>query len=193
MPEPIEHPHPVVNEVLKFRTFILGQRQYAQQLVVKLRAEIEGNRISYEHLADAAWLCQEIEKYTEEVRKEFSKLETLLEKVTCAAWTMACAADPAHPGHVEGVFARATPDMGLVPDLPAKHTDEYKALLRFMHCPESLIEADVLRPHWPHLCEMLAHRDSQGLPPPPGIRAASLKPRYVLKSLKLKKGVKIDD
>jgi hypothetical protein len=88
--------------------------------------------------------------------------------------------------------ATGTPDVTFGANVPSRESKEYRALMEHLGCPAETIEADVVRPHWPHLADYLTRRASEGKPPPPGIDPASQYPVYSVGHLRTKRGVTID-
>jgi hypothetical protein len=112
--------------------------------------------------------------------------------VSCAVWTTQHGADPEDKGYVEGAIARGTPSPGINPPSLDRKSPEYTSLMKSLGASEQVVGADVLRPHWPHLVDHINSLVEQGRPLPPGIRPDMTRPRWLLKSLKLRKGVTID-
>ena len=162
------------------------------EYMARLKGAISRNELSPESVLDACWLMFEIAKYAEDVEKEARKQRELLEKICCGVWVVRCAADPNAPGHLEGAIARGTPKLGLGVNLPEKGSEEYREFLAFLGLSEEQIDRDVVRPHWPHVQDLLTERAEQGLPTPPGIPADRTYPRYKLVALQPKRGVKVD-
>lgn len=160
--------------------------------MAQLKAAVGRNELSPESLLDVAWIMQEIARFSESMDKEASKMEELLEKVCCMVWVSTHAGDPGAAGHIEGFIARGTPKTTLGSNLPARGTDGYKRFMRWLGHTDEQIANDLVRPHWPHVQDMLTARAEQGLPTPPGVPEDTTYNRYKLVSLQQKKGVNID-
>lgn len=170
-----------------------GLQRVLATLVIETRQEAQRSELDAPSLVDLSWVLRELSKYGEQIEKECRLLRETLERVTCAVWVAQCAADPEAPADCRGEFAVGTPRARVVMCPPERGSDEYVRLMRHLGCPESLINADVLRPHYPHLCDLASALTSEGRPLPPGIDPGKTKPNFTLHSLRLQKGVNIED
>ena len=138
------------------------------------------------NLASQVDMCYGLKKTSEmltDIRKQIDKLNKRL----CMITAMSLIAEQADSFKTEYVTVK--PKVDQVPKFPAKRQsdpDKYDALMKDMGLPQSLIETEAMRPHWPGMKEWFTHRQMEGLPLPAGINPDDIFTEYDLGMRKLR-------
>lgn len=118
-------------------------------------------------LVDVGFLCREIAKICDGLRKAFSAKQEIVGR-----YLATYAASQALQGNevdLQGEMATGTPDVAVKPKIPPNNSPDFVKLMRWLGVPDDLITKDVLRPSFSALSEELTRRLATGEKPPPGI------------------------
>lgn len=128
-----------------------------------------------EEQADVAYAANEAFKLLDDLRKEAQVIRELAEKIGTALWVKVSNGDPIRTDYVT-----ATPRVKMTATLPKKSKDPvaYATFMRFLKIPEDIADAEVVRPHWPAVVELLSKLMEEGKPLPPGIDPDKMYPVY---------------
>lgn len=130
----------------------------------------ESDGYTDEELCDIGFFCREIERITDEWRKDVKAAKELIGKVLCARRVKATANDEAPDMTVRAEFSTGSPDVRLTTTFPKRGTTEYEQLLSSMGVKQDIIENGVLVPHWTHMTEHVTALVEAGGNPPPGVQ-----------------------
>jgi len=134
---------------------------------------------------DVAYVLKEAAKLLDDLRKEANHSRELIENVACAVFVQEHAASLDPPSNIKGQFVTGTPDVKEAASLPRKSVDpdRYYAMMKALGVEDSALEADVVRPHWPTIVDLLTKRAEAGLQPIAGIDPSSTYPVYSIRLL----------
>lgn len=139
-------------------------------------------------LTDLCYLLRKTEDIVDGSRKELANAKDMTAATVGAMHTVA-AVKALQEGltpnkSVIGRLAVGTPRSTVVANLPAKQSDDMvklvSALMQDYPTAKDIVDADVLRIHWPSLVEILTKRQEEGLTPLPGIDPSTVKSRHTL-------------
>lgn len=159
----------------------------ACQAIVKL---IEGMQsTSLPDMVDATFLLRECAVFCEDLRKEFNRMQELIERTACYMHTQDSIKDPSTPERVRGEFATGTPNVTETASLPKAGSEEDLALRAAL----GLQDSPLTRIHWPTMNEHLSMLSSEGKPLPPGIDPSKTHTQYKFAPLRRLPGVSLSD
>lgn len=120
---------------------------------------------SNEEGVDIAFLCREMGKLFDDLRKECEKTRTLTERVVCYKHLQLQQIKDI-PERIEGNLATATTSFKVVPTLPKESTDpeNYEKLMEYIGVNNPLVT-----PKWKAVAERLTRLMEAGKPMPKGI------------------------
>lgn len=175
-----------VKELLRHCAARLEQEKTNVALLLK-RAEVlvRENPSGVEDAVDIAYFCDRVSKETEAAGKEARRLLELLGQLACAAYITRTAGDPNASEQIPGYLAVGTVKMNATADIPPRDSDAYRQLMQ--HLGVANPDADVVRPHWPGLMAAVTEASEQGRPIPPGLDPRSVRVRYAIQNLRLKR------
>lgn len=139
------------------RTYMAQQDELAALLTLA-----QSLKITDENMADLGFLCREIGKVLDDLRKEFNAKSEFLAKVICLRAVHSGAHEP-----IRGDLATATPTPKLAATLPKRGTPEYYALMEWLGVPREAAETKVLDFHFKGLEELITQRVENGAEKPP--------------------------
>lgn len=142
--------------------------------LLALTEDIKAKRLLRADLADAGYICREIGRLCDEIRKEAAARESLAGAILSAIYTQETLNNPSVSDVIRGNICRAKVDMVMEASLPAEGTPEYEQFLDHIGLPESLRK--ICKPSWKKLSQMITELASEGKPLPPGIGKSW--PRY---------------
>jgi hypothetical protein len=159
--------------------------------IIAVRDAAKGGKISKETLIDCRHLAYMISKDLDDARKEVDVLERLCSDIACALYMTEHMAEVTSE-RIIGEIATGTPDLKMQANLPPKGSEAYLKLLEHFGVNKAHAAADLVHVHWPGLRDYLTALTAAGKPPPPGIKAADMKSKYVV-STRQKSGINIED
>jgi len=145
-----------------------------------LRDEVRENKFNTEELVNRIYVLRECAKYLEDLRKETEGVVNIMEQMCCALYLIQHANSPEKADPIRAPFATGTPKTMMRAKLPKLHEDpeRYTQLLdHFGVSPDQAVK-QVLRPHWPSMCQYLTDLAEQGMPVPAGIKPGETYPVY---------------
>ncbi len=132
--------------------------------------EVKGIKLSLGDLVDMGYLCREIEKFMEELRKEIKFRKELCGKVISLAIAKQNLNDPGKVvERIEGELATGTPDVKLQAKLPNRGTEEFHKLLEFLDIPKEMAESKCFKLSWNGMTDLVTQLAEEGKPLPPGV------------------------
>jgi hypothetical protein len=174
---------PLVRDLSELWHRTAGLTEEMIRLSVEAQAESRGGKLTIEDTVDVAFLLKGIADKLDSARKEANRANELVQTVGVALWAMNAPMDGTAP-RIRGQVASGTPDGKPEAALPERGTAEYEKLLRWLGCPQEMIDRDLARPHWPHVQDRIAELVSQGSPLPPGVDPGRTRTRWRLARLR---------
>lgn len=155
-----------------------------QALIPDIRENLQ-NQAKLSEVADTAYTIRRAFDLMEEQLKQLRALKTLSEKILCMKWALG-----SDGSSIKTEYCTATPEVNEMAKIPSQKNQpsDYCQFLADLGCPDELIKADALRPHWPGLIELFKTRHAEGKPLPKGVDPSTTYPVYSVRFLK-KKGV----
>lgn len=163
---------------------------YEKLLSVRKDLDELNEKSDLRELADLVYVLRECEKSLEDIRKEVTKTYNHAQKTTCAHWTMdQMTKQDGEP--IKTAYCTATPDIKMAAKFPHKLGKEgYDQLMKYLNVPDWVWMREVVRPHWPGLCELYNEVKKKGLPQIPGVDPATEFPNHIV-SIRKNAGVTI--
>ena len=134
----------------------------------KNNALLKARTMSSEDLCDFGFLCRELEKTFDELRKEVKARKELCGQIIAYRLAQAALSDPTIKMSVQGQFASGSPDMKMQAALPKKYTPEYYQLTDYFNVPRKVAETGVLKLDWKKCTEFLTEQMQDGKKIPEG-------------------------
>ena len=140
-----------------------------------IRDELRAGKYGLKDMVNFIYVMREISKLADDLRKESDGVGHMLENVACALWVSQNETKP-----IRASLATGTPDCKLAVKVPSRKTEpeRFQQLMDFFGVPESAVEARVIKPYWPGLCEHVSLLSEEGKPLPPGINPEDTYPTY---------------
>lgn len=129
---------------------------------------IKSKQLSSETLCDFGFLCREMEKLFDELRKECKARKELCGKIIGYRKTQELLSDPSLSMKVTGNLATGSPDVKMQAALPAKFSDDYYKLTDYFKVPRSVAESGILKLDWKAVIEFLTKQRQDGKNIPEG-------------------------
>lgn len=118
-------------------------------------------------LVDVGFLLREMERHFDEMRKDVKSRKELIGRLLCLRCIKGM--QSGEKVSLRGELATGSPDLGKVPEIPARGTPQYEELMTFLGVPKEAYENGVVVPHWKHVQELLNELAAQGKDAPPGV------------------------
>lgn len=130
-----------------------------------------------EEATDIAYAMREMHKWCDDIRKEMMRLKEVGDRIACLYWVM----NPTDES-IRTDYCTAVPKIQQQAKVPKLHTDPdaYFALMDFLKVPHAVAKAEIVRPYWPAVVELLSTMAEEGRPLPPGIDPNGARPIYCL-------------
>ncbi len=123
-------------------------------------------------LADIGWECREIEKFSDELRKEAAARKELVGRLLAYRKITECMIEGGSTT-VYGQIAYAMPDVKQQ-SIPPKHgTEEYEKLCTYFGITQEMADSKCIAFHYKHLEEYTTALAEEGKNPPAGILAVN--------------------
>jgi len=119
-----------------------------------------------EELVDLGYLCREISKVCDDLRKEANAKMDLISKTLVYKYADNIVNDPASEDTIRGKLATASPDVKNEPRIPKKGTPEFAELCRFFGISDEAISSGAVTFHWKHLSNYITDCQKAGKNPP---------------------------
>lgn len=129
---------------------------------------LKSKKLNNENLCDFGFFCRELEKISDELRKELKARKELCGQIIAYRLVQSSLADPTIKMKVEGQFASGTPDVKMEAALPKKFTDEYYKITDYFNVPRKVAESGILRLDWKQVTEFLTKQMNEGKKIPEG-------------------------
>ena len=163
---------PASTDIIKEFIEVRGQVQLLYNLVygflAKNNEQIKSKQLSSEELCDFGFICRELEKLFDELRKEVKARKELCGNIIAYRLTQASLTDPSLKMQVKGQFATGTPDVKMQAALPKKQSVEYYQITDFLGVPRDVAEKGVLKLDWKSVIEFCTKLINDGKPIPKG-------------------------
>lgn len=171
MEQKVEQLLNLIREYDKMRKLYLSC--YEQLSIV--RDELRAGKYGLKDMVNFIYVMREISKFADDLRKESDGVGHLLENMACALWVSGNETKP-----IRASLATGTPDCKLAVKVPSRKTEpeKFQKLMDFFGVPETAVEARVIKPYWPGLCEYVSLLSEEGKPLPPGINPDETYPTY---------------
>ena len=156
---------------LLLRSFEQMQEQYMERyaLLTALKDSAKEGELTSEELVDIGYLCREIGKLADEMRKEAdAKMALFGAKLAESMLNSLVAGDGSAEDSVKGALASGRPGLKQRVRLPAKETEEYMKLLAHYRIPFE--NRHLLRLHYPTIRDEATEAAKRGENPPPGVQ-----------------------
>lgn len=140
-----------------------------------IRDELRAGKYGLKDMVNFIYAMREISKLADDLRKESDGVGHMLENMTCALWVSQNKTKP-----IRASLATGTPDCKLAVKIPSrkKEPERFQKLMDFFGIPKTAVEARVIKPYWPGLCEHVSSLSEEGKPLPPGINPDDTYPTY---------------
>ncbi len=138
---------------------------------------LKSRTMSNEDLCDFGFLCRELAKLFDELRKEMNVRSELCGSLIAYEKTKEVLSDPSIALKVKGTLATGSPDVKMQAALPKKGSPEYYTLTDFFNVPRDVAETGVLKLDWKQVTEYLTALTQEGKPIPEGF--GKQYPKYI--------------
>jgi len=163
----------------------------------ELRQEVEKCN-NYVELCDYAFAVDQSHEYVQDLKVELWKFREFLNKKVDELWLQAAVnGGCSFPRSIHTDYVTATPDIKQAPNIPSQKSDPeaYKKLMDYLNIDVSNWPvkedgglSEVVKIHWPGLCNLVTEKMAKGLSAPPGIDISKLTPVFKL-TLRKKKDI----
>lgn len=131
--------------------------------------DMKAKKLSTSDLADVGFLCRELERLSDDLRKDCKARKELAGKIISFIVTQESLNDDSANDTVRGELATATPYVKQLPRLPARGSAMYSAFCKDLGVPQNVIDQGVIKIDWKGAIEFVTERMQDGLPLPKGI------------------------
>lgn len=131
--------------------------------------DVKEKNFSPEQLADIGYLCRQIDKLCDELRKDAKARAELCGRVIALAATKRAIVNGGVVETVRGEIARATPSVTHEPNIPGKGTREHNALLKAIGVSDECAKKGLVKVHYPSLQALMVERAELAQPLPEGL------------------------
>ena len=122
-----------------------------------------------EDLCDLGFLCREIERLTDEMRKDAKAHKELIGKVIAYRRISETMNDENPDLVVRGSLASGSPEMRMRTVIPKRGTPEFADLCRSFGMGDIAIDGALFTPHYIRLADHVTSLIEAGVPKPPGV------------------------
>ena len=136
---------------------------------------LAGANFTEAQLVDIAFICREVSKLHDDIRKEYNQVMATANRIACLSWTTKQVSDPQVGPTIRGDFATGTPDVKMVPSFPKKGTPEYEQFAKALGISDEALRCEVFHIHWPNAVDYVSKCIADGATLPPGIDPKTLK------------------
>ena len=135
--------------------------------------------------ADADYAISKISELMDDSAKKIRALLTLSEQLLTIRWVMSDCSGPIRTQHVT-----TSPKMTDMPKIPSKKSspEAYAKFMSELGVPDTLVDSEAVRPHWPGLCDYIECFAEKGEPLPESLKNVDSYPVFKCTRRK-KKGV----
>jgi len=139
--------------------------------LIELSDTVKKNEASLtsEQLCDAGFMCRQMERWADELRKEAKARRERLAYLIAYRAAQAVATNPTAETTVRGKYATGTPDVKVAAGLPKRDTPEYAKLCEWLGVSEEAQKSGAIRFHFNTLMDIVSERIAAGQDVPPGI------------------------
>lgn len=132
-----------------------------------LTLEREVSQQTKESLIDRAYLLRELRNLSDDIRKECDRTHNIMCQAACMLWVTENVNEPHNAKPIHGEIARGTPTVKTMASLPKPGNKTFTDLMKWLGIEGQ--GAEVCRPHWPSMIELITARTQRGEPLPPGM------------------------
>lgn len=128
--------------------------------------------LSMEDLVDMGYLCRDMERYLDEMRKEVKSRKELIGKLLAFHVAQQSLNDTEKlQVTVKGELATGTPDVKLQPKIPEPKTEEFSQLMEYFGLSRDRLAGieDCLRLSFNGMRDLVSRLAEEGYPMPPGV------------------------
>lgn len=129
---------------------------------------IKAKELTVNDLTDIGFLCREMAKIFDELRKECEARQNLCGSIIAYQLITKTLTDPNASMKSKGELATGTPKLKMQAALPKKFTPEYYQITDFMGVPRDVAETGVLRLDWRRVVEYCTEMAEKGKKMPEG-------------------------
>ena len=161
----------------ELKSFLSTAQVLHRTLYNEMHAIMSTNQNSpINQLAEVAFVFKKSSELLDDIRKQVTKAEALLETIICKKWVL-----QAEPTEIATDYIVAQPKLKMQATLPSAKTDDenYTKLLQALEIPEHCWP--LIRLHWPAMCDHLTELAEVGKPFPNGLDPRKISPQYSLR------------
>lgn len=140
--------------------------QFLQEVIAKVKA---GAPYSVEDLCDIGFLCRELNKISDELRKEAEAKKDLIGMKIAYIMTERSVSEPDINMTVHGELATGSPDVKTAAAIPKWGSPEYKALCDYFKIPEEAQQTGMFSVNYNRMADIITRMAEEGKNPPPGV------------------------
>ena len=164
--------HEQIKAAKGLRDEIVAYHKEVYDFIAVTHESVTKMKISMEDLTDMGYLCREMEKYFDELRKEVRSRKELIGKLL--AFHVARQSLNEAAGievTIKGELATGTPDVKLMPKVPESGTDEFRECMEYLGVSSSQLDesGDCLRLSFKGMQALVTKLAEEGKPMPPGV------------------------
>jgi len=153
-------------QIIKKYTLMKGVYLETYKLLTEIRDEVQSHTYTLTDMTNMLYVLREISKFADDLRKEIDGIASILEKVICALYIVKNLDDPIRASLVTG---SPTIRQGVKLPKQSKDPDKYNELMAHFGISHDVAESNLVRPHWPGVCQYATTLAEEGKPLPPGI------------------------
>jgi hypothetical protein len=149
----------------KTKSVLDGAQKLYKDLVelnVGINAAAKSHNLTESEGTDIGFLLREVERISDEVRKEAASRKDMLGTLLAAKIVQDYQQNPKREFLSRGTLATGIPDVKPIPYLPATGTSDWEELCRFLGFSEEAITRKFAKLHWPHLQEYAKELAAEG-------------------------------
>lgn len=158
----------IIGEFVALQNDILQLYNNAYGFLSKNNNKIKSKEMSNEELCDFGYICRELAKVFDELRKEMNARMDLCGSIIAFRKTKASLTDPTLQLKVVGQFATASPDVKIEVGLPKKHSPEYYQVTDALGVPREVAEKGILKLDWKSVTKYCTEQVNAGKKIPKG-------------------------
>ena len=179
--------HDDVKRILQWHDEYLGIYQRLYHDLTEMIEKVKRGEYPPEILVDLGFLCREMGKVSDDLRKECEAKKDLIGRMVALSVAQQDLDSPGADQTVRGELASGTPDVSQQAAIPKFGTPEYGALCAFLGLTGDAVQKGIVGFSFTRLSQMVTEMASQGRNPPPGVLKTYPKFQTVFVSKRTKK------
>ena len=145
------------------------------ELLTVLRDDVRAGKYTLDEMVNIIYVTREMSNIANDIRKEIDGIKHIFENVACAVYVTRNETSP-----IRASLATGSPIISLGVKVPnrKKEPERFQMLMDFFGVSPNLSDTNVVKPHWPGICEQISILAEEGKPLPPGISVEDTYPTY---------------